>query len=64
MNKTERIARLYAAWLLVYSNTPPGVDQNFDDAVGIVVDELLAGTNVESWQLTKRWEDCKDLCEN
>lgn len=61
MNKTERIARMYAAWLLIYSNVPAGVDQNFDDAVGVVVDELLDGTGVESWQLTKRWEDCQDL---
>lgn len=61
MTKTERIARLYAAWLLIYSNVPEGVDQNFDDAVGTVIDEILTGTGVESWQIYQRWEDCKDL---
>lgn len=58
MNKTERIARIYAAWLLMYSEAP--VD-DFDDAAGAIIELLLTGTGLEVWHIMKRWEDCRDL---
>lgn len=62
MNKTERIARLYAAWLLIYGDAPTNADPDlYDDAVGTVIDEILTGTGVQAWQIYPRWEDCKDL---
>lgn len=57
MSKEERLARIYAAWLLIYSPVPAQAGAAFDENVSVVLDAILAGTGLEGHQIFKDWED-------
>lgn len=57
MTKAEKYARVYAAWLLIWSESQ---DQDFhgdewDCGVGATLDLLLNGTGLEAQDLYKEW---------
>lgn len=60
MNAIDRLTRVYAAWLLIYSPAPhleiDDPDQ-FENCVGLLLDMLLEGTGVDSWMIAPKWGD-------
>lgn len=59
MNATDRLTRIYAAWLLIYSEAPAQVAEHdqFDECVGLLLDMLLEDTGVDSWMIAPKWGD-------
>lgn len=59
MNNIERLTRVYAAWLLIYSEAPAQVAEpdQFENCIGLLLDMLLEGTGVDSWMIAPKWGD-------
>lgn len=64
MSKGERAARLWAAWAILYGAGAPAKDAQTDvgdDTFGLILDGILAGTNIETWDIFPDWEINKEL---
>lgn len=64
MREGERAARLWAAWSILYgAGTPPTDAQTNvgDDTFGLILDGILAGTNIETWDIFPDWQINKEL---
>lgn len=56
MTRVEKYARVYAAWLLIWSNVQQDFyGEQWEDGVGLALDLLLNGTGLESYDLYKEW---------
>lgn len=64
MDPSERAARLWSAWAILYgAGVPAGQAQTHvgDDTFGHIVDGILAGTGIESWDIFQDWSINEEL---